>query len=113
MTLKSYFQNRKSSVVLPVATIALAAAIFAADSLTDLEIAAPVLYVAVVLMSVRFCARRGVVLVAAGCMALTIFAYFLTPVGVKQAGSINTALARSSSRRASAAAPRPCSADAR
>ena len=36
-----------------------AAAIFAADTLTDLEIAAAILYVAVVLMSVRFCDRRG------------------------------------------------------
>ena len=89
MTLKSLLPT---SIVLPIATAVLAAAIFAADSLTDLEIAAPVLYVVVVLMSVRFYEQRGVILVAAGCMGLTVFSYFWTPTGLKQAGSINTGI---------------------
>ena len=37
-----------------------------------------VLYVVVVLMSLNFCARRGVLLVGAGCVALTIFSYILS-----------------------------------
>ncbi|MBI3702882.1 MAG: hypothetical protein HY244_03285 [Rhizobiales bacterium] len=81
-----------SSFVLPIATLALAIAIFTADSLTDLEIAAPVLYVVVVLMSVRFCSRRGVILVSLGCMTLTVLSYFLAATGLKQAGLINTCI---------------------
>ncbi len=92
MKLKSYFPALESSIVFPIATIALAAGIFVADTVTDLEIAAAVLYVAVVLMSVRFCERRGVILVASGCMALTVLSYFLSTTGLKQAGLINTAI---------------------
>jgi len=86
------FPAPKRSFVLPIATAALAAAIFAMDWLTDLEIAAPVLYVVVVLISVRFCDKRGVIMIATGCMLLTMIAYLLTPTGLKQAGSINTAI---------------------
>jgi two-component system sensor histidine kinase KdpD len=84
--------GQKSSVVLPVLTVLLAAAIFAADTITNLDIAVPVLYVAVVLLSVRFCETRGVILVAAGCMALTILSYLLTNAGSKQEGLVNTAI---------------------
>ena len=84
--------SSKTSIVLPAVTFALAAAIFALDLFTDLEIAAPVLYVVVVLMSVRFSDRVGVVRVAATCMVLTVVTYFLTPTGLKQAGSINTVI---------------------
>jgi len=92
MKLKSHFLARPVSIVLPIVTVALAIAIFVADTVTDLEIAAAVLYVVVVLMSVRFCAGRGVILVAIGCAALTILSYLLTTAGLKQAGLINTAI---------------------
>jgi two-component system sensor histidine kinase KdpD len=92
MKLKSHFPAHKSSIVLPIIVIALAAAIFVTDTITDLEIAASVLYVTVVLMSVRFSDRRGVILVSLGCMTLTVLSYFLTPAGLKQAGLINTAI---------------------
>src|SRR5450759_3209221 len=92
MKLKSHFSTYKNSIVLPIVTIALAVGIFVADTVTDLEIAAAILYVVVVLMSVRFCERRGVILVSLGCMALTVLSYFLTPAGLKHAGLINTAL---------------------
>jgi K+-sensing histidine kinase KdpD len=82
----------QNSFVLPVATFALAMAIFVADTVTSLEIAAAVLYVVVVLLSVRFCDRRGVILVALGCTTLTVLSYFLTPTGSKQAGLVNTAI---------------------
>src|ERR1017187_9633203 len=61
MKLKSHFSTYKNSIVLPIVTIALAVGIFVADTVTDLEIAAAILYVVVVLMSVRFCERRGVI----------------------------------------------------
>ena len=62
---------RPRSSMLPIVAIALAIAIFIVDTVTDLEIAVAVFYVAVVLMSLSFCRRRGVVLVSAACMALT------------------------------------------
>jgi signal transduction histidine kinase len=63
--------------LLVVATL-VAAAIFVADTLTQLEIAVAVLYVAVILIVVRVFDRRGVLLVAAACVALTILSYFLS-----------------------------------
>jgi C4-dicarboxylate-specific signal transduction histidine kinase len=81
-----------SSSLLPLATIALAAAIFVADTITDLEIAVPVFYTAVILLSVRFCSRRGVILVCLGCIALTILSDLLTPGNSTEAGIINTVI---------------------
>ena len=49
----------------------IAAAIFVADTLTQLEIAVAVLYVAVILISVRTLERRGVLIVALACVTLT------------------------------------------
>ena len=92
MKLTPHFAALQNPIVLPIVTLALAVAIFTADSLTDLEIAAPVLYVVVVLMSVRFCERRGVILVSLACMTLTVLSYFLAETGLKQAGLINTAI---------------------
>jgi len=92
MKLKSHFPDQKSSIVLPIVTVAITIGIFALDTATDSEVAAAVLYVAVVLMSVRFCERRGVILVSSGCMVLTVLSYFLTDTGVKQIGLINTAI---------------------
>ena len=57
--------------ILPVATGALAMGIFIVDSITDAPIAVAVLYVAVVLLSDRFCRRRGVLAVGLGCVLLT------------------------------------------
>src|SRR5262249_6204683 len=47
-----------------------------------------------VLMSARFCERRGVILVAAACMALTVMSYALTPADLKQAGLTSSGLAK-------------------
>jgi K+-sensing histidine kinase KdpD len=101
MKLESLFPY-KSAITLATVTLALAVGIFVADTGTNLEIAAAVLYVVVVLMAARFCERRGVILVAAGCMALTVLSYLvtpvdlkqggLTPIGLRQAGLINTAI---------------------
>jgi two-component system, LuxR family, sensor kinase FixL len=64
--------------ILPFATGALALGIFIADTIPTLDIAVAVLYVVVVLMSLNFCDRRGVLLVGAGCVALTILGYILS-----------------------------------
>lgn len=79
--------------VLPVVTIMLAAAIFVADTITDLAIAFPAFYTAVVLLAVRFSRKRGVIFVGAGCCALTLLSDLLTAnTGVSEAGIINTAI---------------------
>src|SRR5664280_1152967 len=64
--------------LLPVAAIVLAAGIFIADTIADLEIAFPAFYTVVVLLAVRFCNKRGVILVGAGCCALTLLSDLLT-----------------------------------
>jgi signal transduction histidine kinase len=79
--------NRLS--ILPLTAGGLAIGIFILDTLTDLEIAAAVFYVAVVLLSVSFCQMRGVLLVGAACIMLTILSYFLTRFGSPQAGLVN------------------------
>ena len=65
-------------MALPIATAAAAIAIFIADTVTDVDIAYAVLYVVVVLMAARFLSARGVMLVAAGCLGLTVVSYLLT-----------------------------------
>jgi two-component system sensor kinase FixL len=67
-----------ASRILPFATGALALGIFIVDTIPTLDIAIAVLYVAVVLMSLNFCAKRGVLLVGAGCVALTVLSYVLS-----------------------------------
>ena len=72
--------ERKSSstAFLAIGAAAIGAAvIFIIDTLTRPAVA--VLYVAVVLLAIRFCEKRGVLLVALGCMALTILSYLLSP----------------------------------
>src|SRR5882757_157146 len=64
------------SPVLPVVAGVFALAIFIVDTTTPLDIAIAVLYVVVVLMAANFCRRRGVLLVAAACLALTLASYF-------------------------------------
>jgi hypothetical protein len=85
----SYAPAIATSSILPVVTVALAIGIFVLDTLTNLEIAVAVLYVAVVLMSVGFCRKRGVVLVSLACIALTVLSFFLTQGGLTMPGLIN------------------------
>jgi len=63
--------------VLPVTAIAFAAAIFIIDTFTPLGIAVAALYVVVVLMAGRFLERRGVLIVAFSCIALTVLSYLI------------------------------------
>src|SRR5712671_844245 len=69
--------SSRAVLTVAAAMIAGAAAIFIIDTLTRPAVA--VLYVAVVLLAIRFCERRGVLLVSLGCMALTILSYLLSP----------------------------------
>jgi C4-dicarboxylate-specific signal transduction histidine kinase len=80
------------STALPAVTFLLAIAIFALDTVTNREIAVAVLYVAVVLLSVGFCRKQGVVLVSLGCMGLTILSFMLTRNGLYSAGLINCSI---------------------
>ena len=74
-------------------TVALALTIFAVDTITDLEIAIPVFYTAIILLSVSFLKKNGIVFVGLGCIALTLLSDLLTANnGVSEAGVINTAL---------------------
>src|SRR5437660_11879964 len=66
-----------ADVLIPVIALALAAAIFIVDWIVPAGFAVAVLYVAVVLLAVDFCDRRGVLLVSGVCMALTVVAYLL------------------------------------
>jgi two-component system, LuxR family, sensor kinase FixL len=66
------------SPLLPAIAGAFALGIFVFDTATTLDIAIAVLYVVVVLLSAMFLQRRGVLIVASGCMALTVLAYVLS-----------------------------------
>ena len=81
------------TLLLPVTTVALALTIFAVDTITDLEIAIPVFYTAIILLSVSFLNKNGIVFVGLGCIGLTLLSDLLTAnTGVSEAGVINTAL---------------------
>ena len=71
-------QRKAAAPAFLMAGVLIAAVIFVADTITRLEIAVAVLYVAVVLIAVRVLERRGVLLVALACVALTILSYFLS-----------------------------------
>ena len=55
-----------------------AIAVFIVDTVTPLDIAVAVLYVVVVLLAAQYVSRRDVLIVAVGCIALTLLSYGLT-----------------------------------
>ncbi len=67
-----------ASQLLPLSAVAVAAAVFVLDTITHTGVAVATLYVAVVLIASRFCRLRGLMLVAGGCAALTMFSYLLS-----------------------------------
>jgi two-component system, LuxR family, sensor kinase FixL len=69
--------------LLPLLTAALALAIFLFDTFSPMKIAVAVLYAIVILMSVGFLDRRGVLLVALGCGGLTVIGFL---VGLRHTG---------------------------
>jgi signal transduction histidine kinase len=82
-----------AATLLPAAAVLLALSIFVIDTLTDLELAVPAFYTAVVLMSVRFCKTRGVILFGAACIVLTLLSDLLTSnTASTKAGFVNTGI---------------------
>ncbi|MDP2323008.1 MAG: PAS domain-containing sensor histidine kinase, partial [Gammaproteobacteria bacterium] len=78
MMLQRFATLNLPSLLMPVLAAVIAIAIFVVDTVTPLDIAMAVLYVVVVLLSVDFTGRQGVMLVAAGCAALTIVSFLIT-----------------------------------
>ena len=72
----------KTTVTLAIATAALAAVIFITDTVAVPDISLGTLYVAVVLLTARFCKPRGVVLVGLGCVGLTILSWVMSQPNV-------------------------------
>ncbi|MGV1837847.1 sensor histidine kinase [Rhizobium rhizogenes] len=70
----------------------LAALIFVADTVTNLEIAFAVLYVSVILISVRSGRPGAVMVVGIVCAVLAIVSYCLTRHGDSQSGTVNGAI---------------------
>jgi signal transduction histidine kinase len=70
----------------------LAGLIFIGDTITELEIAFAVLYVAVILLAVYSGRTGAIAMVGIACAALTVISYFLTRYGASQAGLINSIL---------------------
>jgi PAS domain S-box-containing protein len=64
-------------MILPFAAVAFAIAIFVVDTFTPLGIAVAALYVVVILMAGRFLQRKGVLVVAAACVVLTVLSYII------------------------------------
>jgi C4-dicarboxylate-specific signal transduction histidine kinase len=71
----------EKSSILPLVAGAAALAIFAVDTSTHSEIAYSVLYVGVILLSVRFLDRRAVLWVTLGLIALATLSYVITAQG--------------------------------
>lgn len=68
----------RPSLVMPSLAAVVAVAIFVTDTLTPLDIAVAVLYVAVVLLAMDFAGRRGILIVAGACATLTVLSYAIT-----------------------------------
>lgn len=70
----------------------LTAAIFALDTVTDLEIATAVFYNVVILLAIGMFRRRGVILLSVICVALTLCSAALTRSGSYEAGLVNSGI---------------------
>lgn len=68
------------------------ACIFFFDTVTDLEIAVPVFYVAVIVMASGALRPRRLIALAAICVFLTLASFVLTSQGDRRAGWINAAI---------------------
>ncbi len=85
-------RTRLRSPLPPVACAVAMAAIFAVDTLTDYAIAAAVFYTAVILAATPLLSGRAVIVLAAGCVALTLLSFFMTRGGSYEVGVINTGI---------------------
>ncbi|HEY2538545.1 MAG TPA: PAS domain S-box protein [Stellaceae bacterium] len=88
MTDQTRLSRHVATALLPAATSALAAGVFIAQALVLTKLAVGVLYMIVVFLAARFCSPRGIALVGAGCIGLTILAYLLSGFGGIEAAGI-------------------------
>jgi C4-dicarboxylate-specific signal transduction histidine kinase len=86
------FSLASSPAAIPIAIAVLSMVIFVADAVTEPQIAIAVFYIVVVLISAFFSQRRRVLMVSAGCMGLTLLAYFAWPGVPARAGLVNMAI---------------------
>lgn len=89
---RGFFHYLTEAPLLWVAITSLSAVIFIADTVTDLEVAFAVLYVAVVLLSVQSGRPGAVIAVGIMCVFLTILSFCLTRQGDFQPGLVNCGL---------------------
>ncbi|HTE35612.1 MAG TPA: ATP-binding protein [Reyranella sp.] len=68
----------RGSIASPLFAALVAIAIFTVDTVTTLDIAVAVLYVAVVLLALDFTGFEGLLAVAAGCMLLTVLSFAIS-----------------------------------
>jgi PAS domain S-box-containing protein len=92
VTNESRAQGKSFSAPRLLLSVVLALAIFVGDTIAHAEIAVGVLYVAVVLVTARFYQQRGIALVGAACIALTVLSFFLTSHTDEFQGITNTLL---------------------
>ena len=77
-SLRLVLSDIAASPTLSLAVGAIALGVFLIDTITTLEVAIAVVYVVVVLIAAVFLRRRDVLVVSAGCAALTALSYVLT-----------------------------------
>jgi PAS domain S-box-containing protein len=75
---RSLFSSIATSPALPAFALAVAIGIFLIDTLTPFGIAVAVLYIVVLILSANFLDRRGLIMVASVCAALTVLSYAVT-----------------------------------
>lgn len=86
--LQSPSKPARHSLVMPFLTAIVALAIFVVDTITPLDIAVAVLYVAVVLLAMEFADQKTIMGVAAGCAGLTVLSFVITHGGETASGPI-------------------------
>lgn len=75
-----------------LALAGLLAGVFVVDTVTSYEIAAAVFYIAAILLAVGLLSPRGVVILAAICVGLTLVSFTLSRFGEHGAGIVNLAI---------------------
>ena len=85
---QSYSLRSAPSALLPVATAVLAVGVFIAEAMTAMKLTVAICYVIVVLLAGRFSSARSIVLVGAGCVGLTLLAFFLPGFSETEAGGV-------------------------
>jgi PAS domain-containing protein len=86
MRLQARSWRSATSALLPVVIAGLAAGVFVAEAITSMKLVVDVCYVVVVLLAARFSSARGIVLVGAGCVGLTLLAFLLPGFSETEAG---------------------------